>query len=1464
MAGARTIMLNLGGNARALTRTLGNAAGDIERFGRSASRILSNAGRRAGDEFGDRFQRAMDTRVGRALRGFTSRAAAAGAVAGRAFGRAFSAAADKGIAGTRKSLAGLAKFTGVGTKAVLGLGAASGAVFAGMGAGIAGVAAGIAALGVKLALSNAQLKKVFTDTFASIKDQAAKLATPFVGPLKQVAGIIKSTFATIAPQLGAAFRAIAPALVPLANGVSEMVRRLAAMFEPIAQVGAKILSGLGPALAGFGRSLVQFLSPILAALNKVGSGLFQTLIGGIGNLLVALAPLIAEMINVGSVILGPFLSAVSTIVGALGRALIPVLNAIAPVFNQLVGALAPLISQLVAGLSPILVALAPILSNIFSVLQPVISALISGLQPVIAALVPVVGLLVGALGQIILAVVPLLQPLGQLIASLVSGLLPVLTPIINLIAQTAAAILGQLVQALIQCMPALQQIVLAVASLLPALMPLVPVWGQLLMAIIPILPPLVNLVAVLVNLLVPVLNFVIKILVSVVTTVVSWVIPVVKLLVSAITWLANAVKPALTAIGAAAMWLWNVAIGPAFRAIGAVATWLWTTVIVPAFNGIKTALAAAWAVMQPVFSTIAGVVRTVVGIAFIFLSNIVKAAWIAIQIAVKVAWALIQPIFSAISTVLRKVVGPAFQWLRSNVITPVWNGIKAAISAAWTFIKPIWNSIRGFLVSTLGPAFRTFKSIASTAWSGLRSAISTATGGIKTIFNGLKSALNTVKSAFSTAVAGIKKIWDGLKSVAKTPVNFVIGVYNKGIVNLVNKLASFAGVKTRLGSIPTLARGGTLANPMPIQPMMTNGPLAIVGEGRKAYPEYVIPTDPKYRSRAQGLWAAAGRDLGGSPNRWLAGSQQLGGEGLAFARGGVLPVQTLAFGGVVGDFVKGIKNFTIGNVEKAAGSVLNKVLGGNVPGAGIFRDMVAAVPKWIKDTVLGWIKKKVSSGDGLIGGGGFARALAWAKSQAGKPYIWGGVGPAGYDCSGFMSAITNVIHGRSPYSRLFSTRSFGASGGPGGFVRNANSAFRVGVTNAGVGHMAGTLNGVNVESSGSRGVHYGPGARGANDGLFGYRYGLKLARGGVLRTATYDSGGLLQPGYTLAYNGTGKAEVVAKLAGGGKVGSHRDTQTFDPAARLKAGVDLLKQITSSMESSVSKISSFFASLNAQIRKFYSGGAERQMLAWSASIQKAMSAAATKAADIASKISAAKDYAASVTSSAKDYANLSSLGSTGSAPGIATGLAGRAMSLQKFAGQLTQLKARGLNSSLLSQIIGMGAGQGSALAATLLAGDSETLKAINGAQGQIDTLAGKLGQTAANVMYDSGKNAGKGFLSGLYGQQAALNKLMDQLGRRLAGGVHKGFGVPSAPSAYQDVQSAKFDSGGMLMPGWTLAYNATGRPEPVFTSVEAAADFGPGRSAREVHLHLDKVIVQEKADVDMLLQQIEFRLRAATL
>jgi hypothetical protein len=153
------------------------------------------------------------------------------------------------------------------------------------------------------------------------------------------------------------------------------------------------------------------------------------------------------------------------------------------------------------------------------------------------------------------------------------------------------------------------------------------------------------------------------------------------------------------------------------------------------------------------------------------------------------------------------------------------------------------------------------------------------------------------------------------------------------------------------------------------------------------------------------------------------------------------------------------------------------------------------------------LQKQIGINPGLNGGLAFARR----EAAANKPYIWAAVGPKGYDCSGFQSAITNVILGKNPYSRRGSTGTMPWSGFAPGY-----GAYSIGWRTGNPGHMAGTINGVNVESKGSTGPIVGKNARGARNSLFTHIAHLKgYAKGGAIEgDAAWDYLNPLSPLYS--------------------------------------------------------------------------------------------------------------------------------------------------------------------------------------------------------------------------------------------------------------------------------------------------------------------------------------------------------------
>lgn len=602
----------------------------------------------------------------------------------------------------------------------------------------------------------------------------------------------------------------------------------------------------------------------------------------------------------------------------------------------------------------------------------------------------------------------------------------------------------------------------------------------------------------------------------------------------------NAIWSALKTVGGWAMWLWNNAIKPAwaaissaakllftflltvliaplvlqFKVIAAIATWLWESTLRPVFDAIGAAGKWLWEhLLKPAFSNIMGDFRQV--------GEVAKWLWKNV----------IDPVFGWI--------GDRTRWLWNSQIKPNFNAIKSGIGFVGDSAKALWKNV-------INPAFGWIGDKAKSLWSAA----------LKPAFDHMKSGIKAVGDSFGSAKDFIKKAWDQVQGIAKKPVRFVIDkVYNGGIVPTWNKIASAFGAPSIKKMVTTgWATGGVLPGYTPgkdvhkfVSP--TGGGLELSGGEAIMRPEFTravgsgfINTLNRVASTrgATGVKAALAPALGGNP----APTQR-------FAGGGIfdwIGKTTSGLGSKAWDAAKSAASWLKDGIEssaKAGIKVAVDPLLAKFPGADKgFGKMIRRIPTKMIDSIFGYSKSADKKGGSSLGGPRMAAGLKWARTQAGLPYQWGGNGNPSWDCSGLVSAIESVIRGEKPHRR-WATGSFSGKTAPPGWTLNAKSPYRIGITNSGVGHTAGTINGVNVESRGGAGVLVGPKARGWNDSLFNSHYGF---------TGKYDQGGYLQPGMNLAYNGTGRPEPVfttqqanaltSAAAGGGTSGPAEMTGTL--------------------------------------------------------------------------------------------------------------------------------------------------------------------------------------------------------------------------------------------------------------------------------------------------------------------------------
>lgn len=213
-------------------------------------------------------------------------------------------------------------------------------------------------------------------------------------------------------------------------------------------------------------------------------------------------------------------------------------------------------------------------------------------------------------------------------------------------------------------------------------------------------------------------------------------------------------------------------------------------------------------------------------------------------------------------------------------------------------------------------------------------------------------------------------------------------------------------------------------------------------------------------------------------------------------------------------------------------------------------------------------------------------------------------------------------------------------------------------------------------------------------------------------------------------------------------------------------------------------------LVAQITKAFKGKNTKlddKLIASVRNTQKKLESLAKQRESIAEKIKQANEFAAQTTQAALQAFSLQNLArSGGGTQGLIDGIDAAVTKIKTFNRQVNELAKRGLRKDLLSQIIGLGPDQGAALATQLSKASDAQLDDLNEAQKQLAAASKKLGKDSADVLFDAGGQAAKGFLAGLKAQQKDVEDLMLQLAKGMAKSIRKALGIKSPSKVFRQI------------------------------------------------------------------------------
>jgi len=285
---------------------------------------------------------------------------------------------------------------------------------------------------------------------------------------------------------------------------------------------------------------------------------------------------------------------------------------------------------------------------------------------------------------------------------------------------------------------------------------------------------------------------------------------------------------------------------------------------------------------------------------------------------------------------------------------------------------------------------------------------------------------------------------------------------------------------------------------------------------------------------------------------------------------------------------------------------------------------------------------------------------------------------------------------------------------------------------------------------------------------------------------------------TAAYNAAAAAagaDYGSNWADGVTSGMVATAQKTTRPAAANIGLILSQGILAGLTGTASQVQSAVSKLLSAVStdvsgKYISQAEGTSLSRWLENDQNTLETLANRRQAVLNQIAAAHAAVKSTASSTESTFSLTaaagSVTSALGAGGIIGQLLGDVAQIRVFKANIARLSKMGLNKAYISQLIAAGPVQGGQIAAELAAGNMGDIREINSAESQIAKASTSLGYTAAEAMYDSGRQAGKGFLSGLQAEQKQLEAAMKKLADVLVNTIKRELKISSPSQVARDL------------------------------------------------------------------------------